>query len=59
VAKIVNMHDAKTHLSKLVEEAMGGEEIILARSGKPAVRPGSSRQAPPARRLEGSGEGGG
>ena len=34
-AKIVNMHEAKTHLSRLVERAHGGEEIILAKSGKP------------------------
>ena len=28
---IVNMHDAKTHLSKLIERAMRGEEIIVAK----------------------------
>jgi prevent-host-death family protein len=38
VAKIVNMHEAKTSLSKLVEEAESGEEIIIARAGKPVVR---------------------
>jgi prevent-host-death family protein len=32
------MHDAKTNLSKLVERALDGEEIILTRRGKPAVR---------------------
>jgi prevent-host-death family protein len=37
-AAVVNMHEAKTHLSKLVEQACAGEEIIIARSGKPAVR---------------------
>ncbi len=36
--KIVNMHEAKTKLSKLVEEALAGEEIILAKAGKPLVR---------------------
>lgn len=32
------MHEAKTHLSRLVEEAAAGEEIIIARAGKPVVR---------------------
>lgn len=36
--KTVNMHEAKTHLSRLVEEAAAGEEIIIARSGKPVAR---------------------
>lgn len=34
----VNMHDAKTNLSKLVERALKGEEVILAKSGHPLVR---------------------
>ncbi len=34
----VNIHYAKTHLSKLIEKAENGEEIVLARNGKPAVR---------------------
>ncbi|MGB7191194.1 MAG: type II toxin-antitoxin system prevent-host-death family antitoxin [Acidobacteriaceae bacterium] len=33
----VNIHYAKTHLSKLIEQAENGEEVILARNGKPAV----------------------
>jgi prevent-host-death family protein len=32
------MHAAKTHLSKLVERALAGEEIVITRRGKPAVR---------------------
>jgi prevent-host-death family protein len=36
--KTVNMHEAKTHLSRLVEEAAAGEEIVIARGGKPLVR---------------------
>ncbi len=35
---IVNMHQAKTQLSKLVERALKGEEVVIARDGKPAVR---------------------
>jgi prevent-host-death family protein len=34
----VNMHDAKTHLSKLVERVEGGEEIVISRAGKPAAK---------------------
>lgn len=34
----VNMHDAKSQLSKLVEAAERGETVIIARNGKPAVR---------------------
>jgi prevent-host-death family protein len=36
--KVVNMHEAKTTLSQLVEQAEGGEEIVLARAGKPVAR---------------------
>jgi len=32
------MHEAKTHLSRLVEAAAAGEEILIARAGKPLVR---------------------
>jgi prevent-host-death family protein len=34
----VGMHDAKTHLSQLVERALGGEDIVITRRGEPAVR---------------------
>jgi len=33
----VNIHYAKTHLSKLIEQAENGEEVIVARNGKPVV----------------------
>ena len=36
--EIVNLHAAKTQLSKLVDRAHGGEEIILAKAGKPYAR---------------------
>lgn len=35
---IVNMHEAKTNLSKLVERAAAGEEIIIGKAGTPRVR---------------------
>jgi len=34
----VNVHEAKTHLSKLLQRAECGEEIIIARAGKPIAR---------------------
>lgn len=36
--KPVNIHAAKTHFSRLVERAAKGEEIIIARAGKPVAR---------------------
>ena len=38
MAATVNMHEAKTHFSKLVERALAGEDIVVARAGKPCVR---------------------
>jgi len=35
---IANIREAKTHLSRLIERAAAGEEIIIARAGKPVVR---------------------
>jgi len=37
-ATTVNMHEAKTHLSKLVARVEAGEEIVLARAGRPVAR---------------------
>ena len=34
----VNIHDAKTRLSQLVERAEAGEEIVIARAGRPVAR---------------------
>ena len=36
--KQVNIHEAKTHLSRLVERVEAGEEITLARAGRPVAR---------------------
>jgi len=52
----VNMHEAKTHLSRLVEKALLGEEVIIARAGVPVVK--LVRVEPPAgRRILGSAAG--
>ncbi len=34
----VNVHEAKTHLSRLLLRVAGGEEIVIARAGKPVAR---------------------
>ncbi len=34
----VNLHDAKTHLSRYVSQALQGEEVVIAKEGKPLVR---------------------
>lgn len=33
-----NIHEAKTHLSRLLDRALAGEEIVIARAGRPLVR---------------------
>ncbi len=38
MSKAINIHDAKTHLSRLVEQASLGKEIIIAKAGKPMAR---------------------
>lgn len=35
---LVNIHQAKTHLSKLIKQSLAGEEIIIAKAGKPMVK---------------------
>jgi prevent-host-death family protein len=38
MAKPINLYEAKTHLSELVERAAEGEEIVIAKAGKPMAR---------------------
>jgi antitoxin (DNA-binding transcriptional repressor) of toxin-antitoxin stability system len=46
---IVNIYEAKTHLSRLVDQAAAGEEIIIARGGKPVAK--LSQLSAPAREI--------
>jgi prevent-host-death family protein len=51
VAESVNVHEAKTHLSKLLERVARGEEIVIAKAGRPVAklvpaRPASARRVP-------------
>ena len=36
--QIVNIHEAKTHLSRLLEDVAAGGEVVIARAGKPVAR---------------------
>lgn len=36
--QIINIHKAKTNLSKLIEKTQNGEEVIIAKAGKPVVK---------------------
>ena len=52
MTKVVNIHAAKTHLSRLIARAASGEEIIIARNGQPVARL-VSLESRPARRVAG------
>jgi prevent-host-death family protein len=45
---VVNIHAAKTHLSRLVERVEAGEEVVIARAGRPVARlvPFKGRMSP-------------
>jgi len=49
----VNVYEAKTHLSQLLDRAAGGEEIVIARAGRPVARLVALADSP-ARRLPGA-----
>ncbi len=36
--ELINIHDAKTHLSRLLDEVAAGAEIVIARAGRPVAR---------------------
>lgn len=38
MGNVINIHEAKTHLSKIVDEVAAGAEVIIAKSGKPMAR---------------------
>lgn len=53
----VNMHEAKTQLSRLVARVEGGEQIVITRAGKPAAKLVPIPQAMPGKRTLGGWEG--
>ncbi len=48
---IVNMHQAKSTLSQLVEKTLQGEEVIIAKAGKPVVKLVAYTENPEPRKL--------
>ncbi|MCH9650473.1 MAG: type II toxin-antitoxin system prevent-host-death family antitoxin [Deltaproteobacteria bacterium] len=36
--EVINVHQAKTHLSRILEQVLAGEEVILARNGEPVAK---------------------
>ena len=57
VMHIANIHEAKTHLSRLIDRVEAGEEIIIARAGKPVVRMVAYQEATPPKRTSGAWKG--
>jgi len=47
----VNIHEAKTNLSKLIQEAIEGKEVIIAKGNQPLVRLEALPEARPQRRI--------
>ena len=50
----VSIHEAKTHLSRLIRSALAGEDIIIAKGNKPLIRLMPLSEALPKRRLGGA-----
>lgn len=38
MSTVINIHEAKTHLSRIVEEVAAGKEVIIAKAGRPIAR---------------------
>jgi prevent-host-death family protein len=38
MSKVINIHEAKTHLSRIIDEVAAGAEVIIAKAGKPMAR---------------------
>ncbi|MBT9489753.1 MAG: type II toxin-antitoxin system Phd/YefM family antitoxin [Rubrivivax sp.] len=49
--RTVNIHEAKTHLSRLLEEVEAGQEVVIARAGRPVARLMPLQPARPPRQL--------
>ena len=50
--RLVNVHHAKTHLSRLMDDAHSGETVVLAKAGRPWARL-MPLEPPPAQRIPG------
>lgn len=56
MSEVFNVHEAKTHLSKLLERVERGEEVVIARAGRPVARL-TAIEKPRGRREPGSARG--
>jgi len=56
MSEVVNIHEAKTHLSRLLARVQAGEDITIAKAGKPIARL-TPIQAPPRKRVPGMDKG--
>ena len=54
---VTNIHEAKTHFSKLIERVGEGEEIIIAKAGKPVAKLVPYKEAQPPKRKPGAWKG--
>ena len=54
---VTNIHEAKTHLSRLLERAAAGEEIVIAKAGKPVAKLVPYTEPKPAKRKPGAWKG--
>ena len=50
---VVNIHEAKTHFSRLIERVMRGEEVVIGKAGRPVARLVPYREKPTPRTLGG------
>jgi prevent-host-death family protein len=51
MSTVINIHEAKTHLSRIVEEVAAGTEVIIAKAGKPIARLVPLAGAPRSKKL--------
>ncbi len=51
MVNIINIHEAKTHLSRIVDEVAAGAEVIIAKAGKPMARLSPLAGVPRRKRL--------
>jgi prevent-host-death family protein len=51
MSRVINIHEAKTHLSRIIDEVASGTEVIIAKAGKPMARLSPIAAKPRRKRL--------
>jgi len=51
MSTVINVHDAKTHLSRILEDVAAGAEVVIAKAGKPVARLVPFESAPKPKQL--------